>query len=370
MSVLCYPRAAEPARVEHRAEFACFGGTCRVMVSDREWAADAAEAVVLARAALMDWHRRFSRFEPDSEISRLNRDPRLRVPASVMLRRLASAALEAARQTGGLVDATLGAEIVRAGYSHHFEGQGVPLELALRLAPRRGPASPNPSSAAARIAVDDRDGVLQRPRGVMFDPGGIAKGVFADELAARLDGFEAYAVDCAGDIRWGGTRGLPRDVHVASPFGPETLHTFRLGRGAVATSGIGRRSWLDADGRPAHHLLDPRSGRPAFTGLVQATALAPTAAEAETLAKAAVLSGPEQAARWLPHGGLFVREDGRYEIVGPPAGVSIAPVPVPVPVGASEPAPDEPTCSETHPRISASTSSRSGSLRISWNRPG
>lgn len=362
MSVVSYRRPAPPARVEHRNEFACFGGTCAVMVSDREWAADAAEAVVLSRAALLDWHRRFSRFEPDSEISRLNRDPRIRVPASLMLRRLAGAALDAARRTGGLVDATLGAAIVRAGYSQHFEGQGVPLELVLRLAPTRAAASPNPSSAAARIAVDDRDGVLQRPRGVMLDPGGIAKGVFADELAARLDRFEAYAVDCAGDIRWGGTGGLERDIRVASPFGPETLHTFRLGHGAVATSGIGKRSWLDADGRPAHHLLDPRSGRPAFTGLVQATALAPTAAEAETLAKAAVLSGPDGAARWLPHGGLFVREDGSYELVRPPAGASSA--------AGSGPEAGAPARSDSHARISASTSSRSGSLRISWNRPG
>jgi FAD:protein FMN transferase len=348
LSLRSYPEPSAPVRIEHRDEFACFGGWCAVAVTDGEPAADGAVAVAMTRAALEEWHGRFSRFEPDSEISRLNRDPRIRVPASPLLRRLVNAGLDAARRTDGLVDATLGAEIVRAGYSHHFEGQGVPLELALRLAPARSPAAANPSSAAARMAVEDESGTVQRPRGVVFDPGGIAKGVFADELAAMLDGFDAYAVDCAGDVRWGGAAALPRDVHVASPFRSETLHTFRLARGAIATSGIGKRSWLDANGRPAHHLLDPRSGRPAFTGLVQATALAPTAAEAETLAKAAVLSGPEHAAAWLPHGGVFVREDGSYEVVG-----SVA-------------------CerSRSQPRISASTASRSGSLRISWNRPG
>jgi thiamine biosynthesis lipoprotein len=71
-------------------------------------------------------------------------------------------------------------------------------------------------------------------------------------------------------------------VRVASPFDPTTiLHTFRVRDGGVATSGIGRRSWLDANGAPAHHLLDPATGRPAFTGVVQATALAPSAFEAE-----------------------------------------------------------------------------------------
>jgi thiamine biosynthesis lipoprotein len=355
MSLRSYPQPTEPVRVEQREQFACFGGTCAVTVSEGDRTADAAVAVAMSRGAMEQWHGRFSRFESDSEISQLNRDPRVRVPASVMLRRLVSSALDAAHRTGGLVDATLGAEIVRAGYSQHFEGQGVPLELALRLAPPRGPAAPNPSSAAARMAVEDHTGMVQRPRGVVFDPGGIAKGVFADELAGMLDGFDAYAVDCAGDIRWGGAAGLPRDVHVASPFRSETLHTFRLARGAIATSGIGKRSWLDADGRPAHHLLDPRSGRPAFTGLVQATALAPTGARAETLAKAAVLSGPEGAARWLIHGGVFVREDGSYEVVAPPDDASLEAA--------------TPVCSESQPRISASTSSRSGSLRISWKRP-
>ena len=77
-----------------------------------------------------------------------------------------------------------------------------------------------------------------------------------------------------------------------SPFDGRTLHTFELSRTGVATSGIGRRSWLDREGRPAHHLLDPSTGLPAFTGVVQVTALAPSALEAEIRAKAAILCGP------------------------------------------------------------------------------
>ena len=87
--------------------------------------------------------------------------------------------------------------------------------------------------------------------------------------------------------------GAPRAVDVESPVDESTLHRFELADAGVATSGIGRRSWLDARGQVAHHLLDPSSGRPAFTGLVQVTALAPTATRAEALAKAALLSGPE-----------------------------------------------------------------------------
>jgi thiamine biosynthesis lipoprotein len=86
----------------------------------------------------------------------------------------------------------------------------------------------------------------------------------------------------------------------------------------VATSGIGRRSWLDESGGPAHHLLDPATGRPAYTGIVQATALAPSALEAEALAKAAVLAGPARAPRWLRHGGAIVLDDGSHRVFQPP----------------------------------------------------
>ncbi len=62
-------------------------------------------------------------------------------------------------------------------------------------------------------------------------------------------------------------------------------------------------------------LLDPATGLPAYTGVVQATALAPTALEGEALAKAAVLSGPEGAAAWLPHGGVLVFDDGSHAVI-------------------------------------------------------
>jgi len=69
------------------------------------------------------------------------------------------------------------------------------------------------------------------------------------------------------------------------------------------------------DRRIAHHLLDPSTGRPAFTGVVQATALAPTALEAELRAKCAVLSGPEAAPSCLPDGGLLVLDDGTHHLI-------------------------------------------------------
>jgi thiamine biosynthesis lipoprotein len=317
-----------------------------VLIADAMRPSDAATAAAMAQRALLEWHGRFSRFDPQSELSAFNRDPRFKVPVSPLLRRLVEAAVWASRETGGLVDATLGAEIERAGYAAPMYGDGIPLSQALARAPARAPATSSPADRWCQISVDPRQGAVTRPPGLVLDLGGIAKGVFADELATLLAGFDGFAVDCAGDLRVGGKAGALRQVHVASPFDDSMLHSFALDRAAVATSGIGRRSWLTDDGRPAHHLLDPGTGAPAFTGVVQATALAPTAAEAEVLAKAAVLSGPGGATEWLTHGGALVYDDGSYVVLEPATAE----------VG---------TRSEIQVRRSASTSSRSGSLTIS-----
>jgi thiamine biosynthesis lipoprotein len=347
--------------------FDCFGGRCTVIVADGARPADADVAGAMSRRALLGWHDRFSRFQSTSELSAFNRDPRRAVPVSPLLSRLARAALRAARDTGGLVDATLGAEIERAGYRTSLQGAGIPLDVALALAPARAAARPADADPLSRLTVDAARGTITRRPGTVFDPGGIAKGVFADELAELLDGFDAFAIDCAGDIRLGGRAGVERPIHVTSPFDGARRHSFGLRDGAIATSGIGKRSWLDGDARPAHHLLDPRTGRPAYTGVVQATALAPTAAEAETLAKAALLSGPAGARAWLRHGGLIVFDDGSYELLGaggaPAEGVASPTAPA---AAAGTLASNR---SASHPRISVSTVSRSGSLRISWNRP-
>jgi len=280
------------------------------------------EAMALVGSMLSRWHVQFSRFLPHSELSRLNGDPRGEVPVSPLMARLAQAVSDAAAMTGGLVDATLIDEIERAGYSADL-ARPLPLIDALALAPARRSAAAAHSRRWLALDVDVERSLVRRPPGVKLDSGGLAKGLFADVLAQVLAGHRAVAVNCAGDVAIAGAGGAARAVNVESPFDGSTLHTFRVRRGGVATSGIGRRSWLDADGGPAHHLLDPATGRPAFTGIVQATALGPSALLAEIRAKAAILSGPRAAAAWLPDGGVIVLDDGSHNAVAPPAAVTL-----------------------------------------------
>ncbi len=124
------------------------------------------------------------------------------------------------------------------------------------------------------------------------------------------DGAATLAVECAGDLRVAGTAGVERPIAVADPFGGDPVGVLAIAAGGVATSGIGKRSWRDESGATAHHLIDPAGGGPCFSGIVQVTAIAATAEEAEHRAKAALLSGPDGAADWLPDGGLIVLDDG------------------------------------------------------------
>ncbi|HEY4827690.1 MAG TPA: FAD:protein FMN transferase [Solirubrobacteraceae bacterium] len=301
--------------IEQRDTFACFGSNCTVIVTDPH-AHEAAAAVIVARRRLLEWHGEFSRFEPGSGLARLNDDPSETVSVSPLMRRVVEAAVRAADATGGLVDPTLLDEIERAGYDAHLDQPGIPLAEALSRAPARRPGGASPRARWREIRTDRRTSTVTRPPGVRIDPGGIAKGVFADELGAALAGHQAFVVECAGDLRLGGRLAPPREVHVASPFEEDAiLHTFTLCSGGVATSGIGKRSWLCPDGSIAHHLLDPATGRPAYTGVVQVTALAPTAMAAEALSKAALLAGPGQAERLLVHGGVVVFDDASFLVL-------------------------------------------------------
>lgn len=266
-------------------------------------------ALERAQAWLLDAQARLSRFAPAGELCALNDDPRERVPASPLLRRAVSAALWAARATDGLVDPTLLGAVERAGYDRSCERlERLPLAAALVSAPERRPARPDPAQRWRRVAVDARAGVVARPPGVRLDLGGSGKGWIADRLAER---YGLAVVDCGGDVRVT----TPTAVLVRHPVGGRHVLELMLDDQAVATSGLDRRIWATPAG-PAHHLLDPATGRAAWTGLAGVTALAPTALEAETRAKAALLSGPRGARRWLArHGGVLLHEDGEAEEV-------------------------------------------------------
>ena len=307
-------------RVDHR--FASMGGTARVTLESAAVSEEQLERHARAIRTLIEHaEATLTRFRADSELSALNRDPRSAVPASPLMRHLALAVRAAGARSGGLVDATLLGSLERQGYATSRAGVApAMLDEALAAAPPRRPARPHPSRAHAGVGVDE-EGCVVRPPGVRIDSGGLGKGLAADLAAMTVPTGIRYAISCGGDLAAGGTTPeSPWEIAVHSARTGEEIHRLRVRTGGVATSGITSRLWRRPDGTFAHHLIDPSSGAPAWTGLVAVTAVATATIDAEVLAKTAMLSGPERARTLLGRrGGVLQHDDGRIEIVaGPP----------------------------------------------------
>ena len=307
---------------EHELIFHAMGSDVRLLIG-KPLLASADPAPVAAsreRAYIEDFAVRLSRFRADSELSSLNEDPRGEVPASALLRAAVGAGIWAAERSGGLVDPTLTGALERAGYASSLDGcTPAPLRQALACAPPRRPARADPRQLWRRVSVDAQRKTVRRPVGVKLDTGGTGKGLCADAVAHHLrHSYARFVVDCGGDLALGGVGAQlePFEVEVEHPLSGAVIRTLRLAQGGVATSGLNVRVW-QAQGKFAHHLLDPCSGEPAWTGLIGVTALGSSALEAETLSKAALLLGPLGARRVLAgHGGLIVHDSGEVEEIG------------------------------------------------------
>jgi FAD:protein FMN transferase len=286
--------------------FGIMGGRGRIVLASPARSAGDLAAVAADIQALCELvQERLTRFDPESELSRFNRwEPG--PPPSLLLRRLALAARWAGESTDGLVDAT------RLGDLRRSDAPRAPLAGALAAAPARRLAAAHRDRAYATLGISE-DGGIRRGPGVQLDSGGLAKGLAADLAADLVPAGVRYAISVGGDVALGGGE-QPITVEPAVP-GAEPV-ALPVAGGGVATSGISARLWQRDDGTYVHHLLDPSTGDPAWTGLVAVTAVAAGALQAEVLAKHALLSGPRDARRLLRRcGGVLHHEDGTLEPV-------------------------------------------------------
>jgi FAD:protein FMN transferase len=227
------------------------------------------------------WADRLSRHLGASELCALNADPRTSVPVGPTLGAALRAALDAAEESEGLVDITLlDARLAAEGLSFGEPAAGVRRSWSLESGPRR-------------------TAVVNRPPGVRFDLGGVAKGWLADRGLALLGSWPSAVVDADGDLsvrcRAGDTWAIAVDdprtdgasLAILHLSGPATGWPVQWG---VATSGTSVHRWRRGE-ILGHHLIDPRTGAPALTDIVQATVVCGSALRAEALAKAAVIAG-------------------------------------------------------------------------------
>jgi len=224
---------------------------------------------------------RCSRFRDDSEITLVNRRTGRPTRLSQDLAEVIALALQGAARSGGRFDPTVLDAVVAAGYDRDFDEVLAGARAALH--------PPRPCGRWREVRLEGD--VLHLPAGVGLDLGGIAKGWTVDLAAAAAleTGLPWAVVNAGGDLRIVGSPPEPGlDVRVEDPESPddEALRLVLSG-GAIATSSVTRRAW----GSGQHHLIDPSTGAPASTGILQATVWAPTCAEAEVGAKDALLLG-------------------------------------------------------------------------------
>lgn len=255
-----------------------------------------------------------SRFRPDSELMRVNARGGSPVSVSSLFVRSLRVALRAARMSDGLVDPTVGKQLREAGYDRTFS-----------LVRARG--SWNVRASATRqqwedVELDEARGIVRVPAGVELDLGATAKALAADD-AARLIvsslGCGAL-VSLGGDIAVDGPApydGWPvriADDHAASLAGPGPV--VAVAAGGLATSSSTVRRWATNLGE-LHHLIDPRTGRPADSPWRTVSVAAATCVDANVAATAALVVGAD-ALRWLSERGLparAVRHDGSVSTV-------------------------------------------------------
>jgi thiamine biosynthesis lipoprotein len=248
-------------------------------------------ATALEAAAVRDlfeeWERAFSRFRPDSELSRINRHAHEVVVVSPLFARVTRVALQAAAATVGRVDPTLGGAIEAAGYDRDIS-----------LLPDDAPAArPSQPGCWQRLRLDGC--LLYRPRGVLIDLNCVVKAMAVDAALELLAG-NGYA-SAGGDLAVRGTL----DVELPGG-GAVAVHS-----SGVATSGSSRKRWMRG-GAVQHHLLDPRTGRPARSLWSDVTVAAADCTIADVAAKTAFLLSGEGPG-WIEEQGLaarFLAEDG------------------------------------------------------------
>ncbi|HET8529378.1 MAG TPA: FAD:protein FMN transferase [Gaiellaceae bacterium] len=291
-----------------RLEFRAVGTRCSAAAVPGGGAERALEA---ARAEVEACERALSRFDADSDLSRLNAARGEWTRVDRRLREALVLALRAREATRGRFDPTVLPALVAAGYDRSFEQ--LEERPARRLAGWR---------AGAAIEIDGDRARLEP--GAAVDLGGIGKGYAAQRaVEAMREAWPALPggiVDLGGDLALWGSPPEPGPWRIAidDPRGGRA-GVLAVGGGGVATSGRDVRRF--GPRRSLHHLIDPATGSPARTGPLAVTVVAPSAAEAEAHATALAVSSFEDAAAHVARtpllSALWIPEQGAPLPLGP-----------------------------------------------------
>lgn len=232
--------------------------------------------------------QRFTRFSEQSELSQLNRSAGSWFKASADLFEVVRQARKYWEWTAGIFDPSILPALKRAGYDRSMDDL-----KKYGAGPRSHPGIVEKQDFSF-VQLDEETQSIYLPEGMQIDLGGIAKGWIAEQAAVRLAMVSnACGVSAGGDMFFVGLPGGETcwQVGLENPLQPDRdIAILCTGPGAIATSSIAKRRWLQGD-QAQHHLIDPRTGEPADTDWLCVTVFAPHAAVAEVFAKTLLIGG-------------------------------------------------------------------------------
>lgn len=213
------------------------------------------------------FEQRFSRFLGTSELSLFNAAAGARQPISPQMQAILSASLAASTSTRGIYNPFVLPALQRAGYTKSWTN----------------PHLSSGTNTTGRIAQPDElelsETSARIPQNTAIDLGGIGKGYLLDELVQTLPAeLEGFWLSLGGDIIVGGhtEAGTAWEIGIATAAGTGDAATVAIPKDsirAIATSGITKRRGVTPSGTAWHHLIDPRTGTPANTTVLTATAV-------------------------------------------------------------------------------------------------
>lgn len=225
-----------------------------------------------------------SRFKEDSELSRLNQQIGQEVEVSHRFFLILKDALSYYKKTNGIFNPGVLSAMENSDYSKSIEFiRGRELGASSYSTEQVRPIQPYQLN-------EDRQTVILQTR---IDLGGIAKGWVVDRGAELLSTYGYGFINVGGDIRIFGSLPRPLNIGIEDPDDPtKMISSIQVSDGAVATSTSMKRRWR-MNGINKHHLIDTATGQPSATTIISSTVTAPTAVEADVLAKVILLLGEE-----------------------------------------------------------------------------
>lgn len=232
------------------------------------WGQDKEAALETLRELIWRLDSRWSVTQADSALSRLNEDPSVELTdeETALLSRLE----ELSRRTDGAFDPKLYG--VASAWGFYGKAYRVP---------------------DAQTLAD----AMAQPR---WDLGGALKGYTGDRAVQCLSQLEIdrAILNLGGNIQTYGQKpdGSPWTIGIQNPDGGDYLATVAVsGTMSVVTSGDYQR-YFEQDGQRYHHILDPKTGAPAQSGLRSVTVICRDGLTADALSTALFVMGLEKAA--------------------------------------------------------------------------